>query len=1328
MRRFGGTNGTQWFNDVWAYDPKQVAWTHLDCIGYIPAPREGHSAALVGDVMYIFGGRTEQGEDLGDLAAFRITSRRWYTFQNMGPSPSPRSGHSMTAFGKQIVVLAGEPSSAPRDAGELSLVYMLNTDKIRYPNDQQIQQTPSGERVVGNRRPSQERGVTPQAQGRTFGGPNTGPEPLSRKFSGSRESIAGPPRPGPGPGPGQGIGPGGRGQDMSMANGPSPPGPGSRLPRASMAQAPSGPPPQQQAPPPRSNGAVPAVNGAMGGMNGPRSRTPTGTNRGYGPPVDTGRGGSFDKENVTPPVISPVGREGPRQGPQARAMSPVVNGRRTPTQQPIQSQVQLTSQQPPRFVNQVSEEDEAQRYDPSSRSRSRQAAQESLDEIDQFPTAGPQQQRSPNTQYENPYDNSAKNNRSPKDEPSVPLQQLEQLQSQHQGLQNQHSGLRNEHEGLRNEHEGLQGELEELQNEHQGLRSEHQGLRSQQQTLMQELESAKSRNAWYTSELALARKEGYQPDALRSPTLDDKAAQSFDDEDKPLLEALIAMRAQLAEVQGSLEAREDAAAQEVAEVEAQRDTAIREAAYAKAKLAAHGGSRIGTPQSDNTSRDISNEDRSSDLGRKLAAALATQQELRTMIASMGNDVQNEKRAREIAEGTADAAQKRAAEFDQSRNPGELESLRTELHQVGKTAREEAAEKSEAQSRVQMLEIDKEEVERRLEEALENAKQHSITFASLREAVAASNDKTALLERKLTEERRQREHVDQKLLQLRSEHEERTAELDDTTRKLRDAEDMANTHAEEAKTHRQAVAAGLEKLSTRSVGNEQNPAEDERIPVLRKQVENAHVLVRENQAAADDAAEKLRRAEERIAGLEAYQEQSSRESLTVRKQLQDAVRESQELQAKHNAIQRQLETHQQDANALAVQHTTLKDLLNERGISENGRSRNIDSPGSGFGTPDNSRIRELEKQLEASQQAHQETKSSLETREMEADKAYSEKLALLESDYQSAVSYVKGTEKMLKRMKDELTKSKKQNEGLQKELETANRSRSMEPEAAAEWEQERQSLHREIEEIQRSVKDSHSQLEAQLSQVQTELYAAQQDKERYRQNNEQVQQQLAHHTQQTRSELDQLKNENSMLETRALDAEQKVTMLLDQVGTSVGNYRRQSQQINGNSGSHNRNLSNVSTTSTQPPTFKGIYSHTNSVDPNALAQTSSNENNRNSLALDSLASELETLRSHWADTHRTYRLSNQFDFERSTPNSATDPAGMSDSLANWRKRLDAEESQKGGGGLRDSTDSEGGHFRESAILKPHDKMPGALAGSSSEEEEEDDRRASKNYVI
>ena len=44
------------------------------CIGFIPSPREGHSAAMVDDVVYVFGGRGVDGKDLGDLGAFKVTS------------------------------------------------------------------------------------------------------------------------------------------------------------------------------------------------------------------------------------------------------------------------------------------------------------------------------------------------------------------------------------------------------------------------------------------------------------------------------------------------------------------------------------------------------------------------------------------------------------------------------------------------------------------------------------------------------------------------------------------------------------------------------------------------------------------------------------------------------------------------------------------------------------------------------------------------------------------------------------------------------------------------------------------------------------------------------------------------------------------------------------------------------------------------------------------------------------------------------------------------------------------------------------------------------
>lgn len=116
------------------------SWKLLDCIGDIPQGREEHAAAVVDDVMYVFGGRDRQDHDFGDLAAFRFANRRWYSLQDMGPSPSPRSSHSMCVHNKKIFVIGGEPSDGYEWKGqevidELTSIYTLDTSKIRFPDE-----------------------------------------------------------------------------------------------------------------------------------------------------------------------------------------------------------------------------------------------------------------------------------------------------------------------------------------------------------------------------------------------------------------------------------------------------------------------------------------------------------------------------------------------------------------------------------------------------------------------------------------------------------------------------------------------------------------------------------------------------------------------------------------------------------------------------------------------------------------------------------------------------------------------------------------------------------------------------------------------------------------------------------------------------------------------------------------------------------------------------------------------------------------------------------------------------------------------------------------
>lgn len=1229
----------------------------LDCIGYIPAPREGHAAAIVDDVMYIFGGRTEEGADLGDLAAFRISSRRWYTFQNMGPSPSPRSGHSMTAYNKQVVVLAGEPSTATREAGDLGIVYLLDTSKIRYPNDQAVQPAPAADRIPGQRRPSaSEKSGMGASRGLTSRDGSTIPEP--KRLNGApREQGFGRGNGAPGvngndmngvaPGSAQPqgapLGPPPQGPPPNGAQQNGPPG-GSKLPRASMAQAPPGPPPQQQAPTPRGNGAN-GQNGPSGPNGAPMGRgKPQGKpDRGFGPTIDTSVQ-NRSVENIvqmSPPQNSRNMSPAPRESPQTRE-SPVMNGRRTPTQ--AQTSKPTTSENgPPVSMNAAVAG--ASRSSSKTRQGRQQGSIDSTSEQSSLRNVTNARQTSPPP---------------PSRQTSNPLVRK--------------GSARN----------------------------------SQTVAILKELDAAKNRNAWYASELELARKAGYTPNPSSSPILDQRAAESFDDDDKPLIEALIAMKNELANVQGSIDKQAVLAAKKIAEVEKQRDAAVSEAVYAKARLAAHSGSQNSTPQPYADARDLSSmsNDRSADISRKLATALAEQRDLKNKIEMLTTELEAERRGRQLAEDTSNAAQGRLSELEayKQRNSSEVEHLKAELHEFQIRAREEAIVCSEAVAAAQLLKADKEELEAKYQEAIGSTKDNSDSFESLRSALSSSADMRSVLERKLDEERTLREKVEAKLISLKAEHEARTAELETATRRLRDAEELAEQHANEARTHRQAVMSGLDRVVARDVGGNSAPNED-RAVALQAQVQAANVLVRKYQQAADTASEKLRSAEERIAGLEAYQEQASREGMSIRKQLQATMREVQTLQAGNSDMKYQLANQQLETNAVHVQHNTLKDILGERGISPVSavRTRGLSSPQSGSNTPDISRLRELEHQLATSVQAHEETKQTFEAQQQETENTYREKLSQLENDYQSAVHYVKGTEKMLKRMKDELSKYKSDNTRLKEQLAEAEDKGTISRDASSGWEEERASLNKQIEALQAEIQSSASTLERQMAEVRKELAASQQERDQLKQNHEQSQRQMTAATQQAQSDLAQLQEENTLLERRAQDAEQKVSLLLDQVESSVDNYRRQSRQVE----------SNGAVTNT----------HQRTLSADSVSETSLYDGaNRNSMALDSLANELETLRSHWENTNKNYRLSNAFDFEDRNPTTrgpndglgaSNVGDGLSGSLSEWRKRLDAEEeasrSRKGSDALS-PTGSTGMGKRE---MSPSGKDVGAGGANKSQ---------------
>lgn len=1082
----------------------------------------------------------------------------------------------MTTVAKTVVVVGGEPSQAAPQVNDLSMIYILDTTKIRYPSDSQIQS--QSQRTPGQRRPSMAEPPTQYGRSLSSRDGSQGPPDQRRLMGAPREAGA------------VNSPNGTRGVDTNGTSQPNAGGRGPRGPPPIAGAPPSGPPPQGQ--PPR-----PVVN--------------TGSTR--------------PSRNVSK-ERNELGSSGSNQSSvmqEKELESPVVNGRRTPTSRSAAA-AESASAETPKASRSTRQTRGQGSVDSTTESSAKTAGASSGSNSAAAPAAAAAPA---------PSSNAASAPAIAPVRPASPPPPTRQASNP----VSRRSSMRN----------------------------------SQTVALLKELDAARNRNAWYASELELARKAGYMPNASLSPVLDTRAAETFDDDDRPLIEALLAMRTEVANVQASLDKQAVLAAKHIAEAERQRDAAIQEAVHAKARLAAQTGVDANSPRSD-TGREGS--ERSNELGRKLATALNAQKELQNALDRMSTDVESERRARKVADDTVSAAEKRMAALEayKQQTSSELEQLKAELHMVQREAREKAVLALETQAALQLLQAEKSKFENQYNEALGNSKEHNETVGSLRVAIAASAETKALLETKLDEERALREKVENKLVKLKAEHEARTAELVIATQRLRDAEELAERHAHEARTHREAVLAGLDKISARDA-----PASDQadlsRSATLQAQLDAANALVKRYQQEADTASDRLRAAEERIAGLEAYQEQASREGVTIRRQLQSALRETQSLQAANSDLKHQLANQQLEANAINVQHSTLKDILAERGISPTSalsRTRSITSPRDG--SPDLPRMRELEKQLAASIAAHEETKQTLSSQAQESESQYREKLTQLENDYQSAVHYVKGTEKMLKQLKEQLSRYKSENSRLKEELADAeDKGASAGGEAPADWEDERRQLHKKVEDLQQEIQGSSAQLQQQLQGVRQQLADTRQAQDAAIRNSETANERLLA----TRKDLEQLQQENALLEQRAHDAETKVSMLLDQVENSVTSYRRRSRQVPSISSADQVTPTLNPSVHTEPATNGG---HTRQESSDAGSVYSPMGDARNSAALDNLANELETLRSHWEATNKNYRLSNTFDFDTG-PVAASgaaqgeakngDNSALSESLADWRKKLD-----------------------------------------------------------
>jgi hypothetical protein len=118
-------------NEVYVFDPETMAWKKVTTNGTPPSERYFHSACALGSEIYIFGGDTQDLADksikiMNDLHVLDTATLKWHKV-NTENAPPPRRNHSSTIVGELMFVFGGFDGN-----NRLADIHVLDTATLRW--------------------------------------------------------------------------------------------------------------------------------------------------------------------------------------------------------------------------------------------------------------------------------------------------------------------------------------------------------------------------------------------------------------------------------------------------------------------------------------------------------------------------------------------------------------------------------------------------------------------------------------------------------------------------------------------------------------------------------------------------------------------------------------------------------------------------------------------------------------------------------------------------------------------------------------------------------------------------------------------------------------------------------------------------------------------------------------------------------------------------------------------------------------------------------------------------------------------------------------------
>ncbi|XP_030379049.1 kelch domain-containing protein 3 [Scaptodrosophila lebanonensis] len=105
---WGGRNDESLCNVLYCFDPKTARWTRPQVSGCLPGARDGHSACVIGNCMYIFGGFVDEiNEFSSDVHSLNLGTMEWRYVQTFGVPPTYRDFHAAVAYEEERMYIFG---------------------------------------------------------------------------------------------------------------------------------------------------------------------------------------------------------------------------------------------------------------------------------------------------------------------------------------------------------------------------------------------------------------------------------------------------------------------------------------------------------------------------------------------------------------------------------------------------------------------------------------------------------------------------------------------------------------------------------------------------------------------------------------------------------------------------------------------------------------------------------------------------------------------------------------------------------------------------------------------------------------------------------------------------------------------------------------------------------------------------------------------------------------------------------------------------------------------------------------------------------------------